>query len=114
MYRDDGSGTYSVATAANLWVYDTALLDYRKATVADLLASAASDETSTIYSGATALTPKFASIVASAGGATTVVAAVSLKKIRVVSYTLVANAAVNVKFQSHVTPTDKTGLLYLA
>ena len=27
---------------------------------------------------------------------------------------LIANAAVNVKFQSHTTPTDLTGLFYLA
>lgn len=62
----------------------------------------------------TALTPKFAKIVASTSGATTIVAAVASKRIRVVSWTLVANAAVNVKWQSHVTPTDLTGLYYLA
>jgi isoaspartyl peptidase/L-asparaginase-like protein (Ntn-hydrolase superfamily) len=34
--------------------------------------------------------------------------------IRVVFVALVANAAVNIKFQSHTTPTDLTGLFYLA
>jgi hypothetical protein len=63
--------------------------------------------------GSGASVPKFAKIVASASGATTVVAAVTSKKIRVLSYVLVANAAVNTKFQSHVTPTDLTGLEYL-
>ncbi len=72
---------------------------------------AASDETTTIYSGTTALTPKFASIGLSATG--TVVAAVGGKKIRVLSYVLVSNGTVNVKWQSHVIPTDKSGLLYL-
>lgn len=72
----------------------------------------ASQETSAIYSGTTSLTPKFAAITASASGATAVVAAVASKKIRVISYVVVANAAVNVKFQSN--STDKTGLLYLA
>jgi hypothetical protein len=74
----------------------------------------ASNETSTIYNSTTALTPKFAVISASSSGANTIVAAVTSKKIRVLAYTLIANAAVNAKFQSAVTPTDKTGLLYLA
>lgn len=60
---------------------------------------------------------QFAAITASAGGATQIVAPATLngtsRKIRVVSYVLIANAAVNVKFQSHVTG-DLTGLLYLA
>lgn len=55
----------------------------------------------------------FASITASSSGATTLVAAVSSKKIRVVALSLVANAAVNVKFQSHVAG-DISGLYYLA
>ncbi len=69
-------------------------------------------DTSALYAGTTALTPKFAAITASASGATVVVAAVASKKIRVISYVVVANAAVNIKFQSN--STDKTGLLYLA
>jgi len=73
-----------------------------------------SDETSTIYNGTTALTPKFAVISTSSSGASQVVAAVSSHKIRVINVVLMANAAVNVKFQSHVSPTDLTGLLYLA
>jgi hypothetical protein len=75
---------------------------------------AASAETGTVYNGATALTPLFATIVASASGASQVVAAVTSKKIRVLALQLTASAAVNVKWQSHVTPTDKTGLAYLA
>lgn len=53
-------------------------------------------------------------ITASTSGATTIVAATGGKKIRVVSMQLVANAAVNVKWQSHVTPTDLSGLAYFA
>jgi hypothetical protein len=71
-------------------------------------------QTGAVYSGTTALTPKFAAIAASSSGASTLVALVSSKKLRVLSVALVANAAVNVKFQSHVTPTDITGLFYLA
>jgi hypothetical protein len=74
----------------------------------------ASDETSTLYSGTTALTPGFALISTSSSGASSLVSAVTSKKIRVLALSLVASAAVNVKFQSHVTPTDLTGLYYLA
>ena len=58
----------------------------------------------------TALTPKFMKISLSATG--TVVAAVASKKIRVLGWTLIANGTVNAKWQSHVTPTDLTGLHY--
>lgn len=74
--------------------------------------STAGPDTSVIYSGTTALTPKFAAITASASGSTSVVASVSGKKIRVISYVVVANAAVNIKFTA--TSGDKTGLLYLS
>lgn len=73
----------------------------------------AHDTTNSVMNGTTALTPKFAKIVASSSGATQVVAAVTLKKIRVIGVVLLVNAAVNVKFQSHTTPTDLTGLAYL-
>jgi hypothetical protein len=73
----------------------------------------ASNETSTVYNGTTALTPAFAAIVASSSGATTIVAATGGKKIRVLRWSLSANGAVNVKWQSHVTPTDLTGLHYM-
>lgn len=53
-----------------------------------------------------------AKIVASSSGATTIVAAVAGMKIRVVQMHLTVNAAVNAKWQSHVTPTDLTGLSY--
>ena len=55
----------------------------------------------------------FAPITASASGVTNLVAAQAGKSIRVLQVVLVANGAVNVKFQSHVTPTDLTGLFYL-
>jgi hypothetical protein len=78
------------------------------------IAAGASQETSTIYSGTTALTPLFATIVASSSGVTNVLALVGGKRIRVLALQLTANGAVNVKWQSHVTPTDLTGLAYLA
>ncbi len=58
------------------------------------------------------LTVKYKAVTASASGATTSVAAVSLKKIRVLQWIVSVNAAVNFKWQSHVIPTDLTGLFY--
>ena len=68
--------------------------------------------TDVLMNDETALTPKFAVITASATGATAVVAAVSGKKIRVIAWDVVANDAVNFKWQS--ASTDKTGLYYMA
>ncbi len=70
--------------------------------------------TDKLMSSLTELTPKFAKIAVSSSGASTVVAAVTGKKIRVLSWSIVANAAVNAKWQSHTTPTDLTGLHYCA
>lgn len=59
--------------------------------------------------------PKYAKIVASASGATAIVAAVgsgdTARKIRVVALSLMANGTVNVKFQS--ASTDLTGIDFL-
>lgn len=55
-----------------------------------------------------------AAIAVSASGASTIVAAVTAKQIVVMALNLIASAAVNVKAQSHTTPTDLTGLWYLA
>jgi len=63
---------------------------------------------------ATKLTPKFAIIAAANSGATTIIPAVTGKKIRVLAAKIVANGGVNVKWQSHFTPTDLTGLSYYA
>lgn len=84
-----------------------------QATASNLL-GVAYTTTDGLYNGTTALTPKFAKIAVSSSGANTIVSAVTSKKLRVLSYVLVANGAVNAKWQSHVTPTDLTGLSYLA
>jgi len=69
--------------------------------------------TSTMYDGTTAVTPKFAAIAASSSGNNTILAAVTSKKIRVLSLELMAAGAVNAKFQSGAGGTDLTGLKYL-
>lgn len=59
--------------------------------------------------------PKWAPIVASASGNTTVVAAVAGKAIRVLGYTLVSDAAVSVKFaQAGTSNVDLTGVMALS
>lgn len=57
---------------------------------------------------------KFAKIAAASNGDNTLVAAVTGKKIRVLSYSLSAAGAVNGKFQSGAGGTDLTGLKYFA
>lgn len=76
------------------------------------VATGASSETSTIFSGTVALVPQFAAIAVSALGASTIVNAVAVKRIRVIALQVIANAAVNIKWQSHTLPTDLTGLAY--
>jgi hypothetical protein len=70
-------------------------------------------QTGALYSGTTALTPKFAAIAASSSGSTNIVALVGGKKIRVLRYSLNAAGAVNAKFVSNGgSPSDLTGLKY--
>ena len=74
---------------------------------------ASSDETSTIYNGTTALTPKFAVIDAATSGNNTLVAAVTSKKIRVLALMLVAGGTVNVRFESGADGTALSGQMQL-
>jgi hypothetical protein len=74
----------------------------------------ASDETSTVYNGTTALTPKFAVIDHATSGNNTIVAAVADKKIRVLSAFIVAAGAVTARFESGADGTALTGQMSLA
>lgn len=100
-----------VAGSANIGDVDVVTIPAAARTTDTISVAQATDK---IMNNLTELTPKFAKITASSSGATTVVSAVTSKKIRVLSWTLVCNGAVNVKWQSHVTPTDLTGLHYFA
>lgn len=71
-------------------------------------------QTDALANDTTMLTPKFVAISASSSGNNTVLASVSSKKIRVLACSLMATAAVNVKFQSGASGTDLTGLYYCA
>jgi hypothetical protein len=68
-------------------------------------------QTGALYSGTTALTPKFAAISTAASGNTTVVAAVASKKIRVLSYRFQAGADADVKFRDNTAGVDLTGAM---
>ena len=70
--------------------------------------------TDSIMNGVTPLTPKFATIAASSSGDNTLVAAVVSKKIRVLSYTLVAAGAVVCRFEDGAGGTAKSGQMALA
>jgi hypothetical protein len=72
----------------------------------------ASPETSTIYNGTTALTPKFAKVSCSASGNNEIVAAVSAKKIRVIAWDISPSDVVNFKWRT--ASTDLSGLYYAA
>ncbi len=65
--------------------------------------------TDVIMNNLTALTPKFAVIDTASSGDTTIVSAVTSKKIRVLSVLLVAAGTVNVRFESNAAGTALTG-----
>lgn len=69
----------------------------------------ASNETSTIYNGTTALTPLFSTISASSSGSNTVVSATAGKRIRVLQWDAVATAAVSITWQTSTGPTALSG-----
>jgi hypothetical protein len=97
------------ASTNNIGDVDVLTQPARVATTDSITAKLATDK---IQDGLTALTPKFAIISESSSGDNEVVAAVTGpdKKIRVLSYVLMTNAAVNAKWRS--ASTDKSGLLY--
>lgn len=70
-------------------------------------------ESSQMTVAGTVVTPKYAALALSASGNTTVIAAVTSKKIRVLAAVFVANGTVNLKFQTGTGGTDLTGLFYM-
>jgi len=72
-----------------------------------------SQDSATLYAGTTALTPKFAVISASSSGDTSVIAAVTSKKIRVIRYSLSANGNVSAYFRSGAGGTAISGVKYM-
>lgn len=72
------------------------------------------EESNELRIGGAAVTVKFAAISASSSGDNTLLAAVTSKKIRVLSYSLMAAGAVNARFQTAVAGAYLTGLKYFA
>lgn len=72
-----------------------------------------SAETSTVYNGTTALTPKFAIIDAATSGDNTILEAVASKKIRVLAAFLISAGTVTVRFESGAGGTALTGQMNL-
>ncbi len=73
----------------------------------------AGQQIANVYNGSTAVTPQYAAITASSSGATTVVSLASGKSIYILRWSLTANGAVNVNWQSHTTTANATGLHYM-
>lgn len=71
-------------------------------------------DSSTIQDGDTALTPKFAVINVAGSGNNTIITAVTGKKIRVLQYTFVCGAAVNVRWEGGAGGTALTGIMEFA
>ena len=69
--------------------------------------------TDAIMNDTTALTPKYAVINVAGAGNNTLIAAVSGKNIRVLAYTIVVGAAVNVSFEDGAGGTALTGVMEL-
>jgi hypothetical protein len=72
------------------------------------------DNTALVNNGPNTCDRKSVAISCSGSGNNTVVAAIEGRQIRVLALSLSASAAVNAKFQSGASGTDKTGLYYLA
>lgn len=106
-----GTGTLRVSIASDS-TGQVALASQpaRTATTDTITAKLATDA---IQNGTTALTPKFASISTASSGNNTLVAAVTSKKIRVLSLILISAGSVNVTFQSGAGGTGLTGAMAL-
>jgi hypothetical protein len=122
--RDDALTTLTPADGDNVQLRTTAVGRLWTSAVVDtelpagtqlIGSAAAASVTGVVYQGTTARTPVFAAIAASSSGNNTIVAAAGASnKIRVLAVQLIANGAVNAKWQSGAGGTDLTGLAYLA
>jgi hypothetical protein len=90
------------------WGVDGAATDVAVAAPLPVQASA---ESSQMTAGGSVVTPKFASISVSSSGDNQIVASVSSKKIRVLSYVIVSNGTVDVKWRNGTT--DVSGAMPL-
>ena len=106
---DDVGGTHTPRVKVQ-WGADGTVTD---ASTAAPLPVQAVAESSSMQAGGASVTPKFAVIDAATSGNNTLVAAVSAKKIRVLSLFLVAAGTVNVRLESGANGTALTGQMSL-
>lgn len=104
------SGTWNVGTVTTVSAV-TSITNALPAGTNILGIVSACNETNTIFDGTTPLTPKFAAITASASGDTSIVSAVTGKKIRVMRWSVSSSGTVNIKWRNGTT--DITGLYYM-
>lgn len=108
-------GTWNVGTVTTVSTV-SALTSITNALPAgtNLLGSiAASQQIANVYNGTTAITPQYAAITATASGATTIVSLTAGKSIYILRWSLTANGATNMNWQSHTTTANATGLHYM-
>ena len=109
------SGTWNIGTVTTVTTVAavTAITDALPAGTNLLGQVAAAPMIGAVFNGTTAIIPQYAAITANGSGPTTVVAAVSGKKIYILRWSLSANGNVNVNWQSHATTSIATGLHYM-
>lgn len=117
--RVDSSGALLVSGGGGLSAGDSTNLGLIKdntaamaAAAADVTPAATMQDISRVSNNGVQLTPKYAIISAATSGATnTIVAAVATKKIRVLSYSFVCDAAVGVQWRSSTAGSNLSGIM---
>lgn len=107
-FASDDIGTVHYPRVKPAWGADGSATD---ASVAAPLPTQSSTESNQMTAAGTVVTPKFASISVAGSGDNQIVASVSGKKIRVLSYVIVADGTVAAKFRNGTT--DVTGAMSL-
>ena len=108
---DGDYATLGTDSTGRLWVNSAAALAAGIALIGQV---AAGLQTNLIYNGTTVLTPKFAVIDDALSPDNTIVAAVTGKKIRVLSLYMISAAAVTARFESGTGGTALTGQMEIA
>lgn len=109
------SGTWNVATVTTVTTVSavTAITNALPAGTNLIGQMSVADQVAALFNGTTSLTVQYANFSTSSSGATTIVAAVSGKKIYVLRWSVSGNGNTNVNLQSHTTTTLATGVRYL-
>lgn len=109
------SGTWNVGTVTTVATVSavTAITDALPAGTNLLGSIAVADQVAGLFNGTTPVTVQYANFATSSSGTTTIVSAVSGKKVYVLRWSVSANGNTNVNLQSHTTTGLATGVRYL-